>query len=286
MVLEFIYSTQRISRHPSIIFFEALILSVLAALLARFFFIPEHISFGILIFITIGFIPIFAKLFSYNSYLFNYSSNFFQRHKTIMLQLLYVFLGVFVAFTFIFFIVNTETREVMFSTQLSEIDKITHTRNTLTGQVSGTQIKKESNFSNAFNLIFSNNLGVVIRAGLLSLFYGAGAIYLIAWNASILATAIANDILVNLGGVVGVSGMLEGIGNALITLIGYIPHGLPEVLAYILISLAGAIFARALIKGLFFTEFRWVIIKDLILLVISAIALLLVGALIEASYFI
>lgn len=286
MVLEFIYSTQRISRHPSIIFFEALLLSVLAVLLARFFFLPEHLSFGIFIFITVGLIPIFTKLFSYNSYLFNYSSNFFQRHKTLMLQLLYVFLGVFVAFTFIFFIVNTETREEIFSTQLSEISKITDSRNSLTGQVSGTNVKNESAFSDAFNLIFSNNLGVVLRAGLLSLFYGAGAIYLIAWNASILATAIANDILINLGGVVGISGMLEGIGNALVTLIGYVPHGLPEVLAYILISLAGAIFARDLMKGLFFTEFRWIIIKDIILLVIAAIALLLVGALIEASYFI
>lgn len=203
-----------------------------------------------------------------------------------MLQLLYVFLGVFVAFTFIFFIVNTETREGIFVTQLSEIKNISATRDTITGQVSGTVVKSNSAFSSAFNLIFANNFGVVLRAGLLSLFYGAGAIYLIVWNASILATAIANDILINLGGVVGVGGMLEGIGNALITLIGYVPHGLPEVLAYIIISLAGAIFARGLSKGTFFTEFRWVVLKDIIWLVIAAVVLLLIGALIEASYFI
>lgn len=202
-----------------------------------------------------------------------------------MLQILYVSLGIFVAFTFIFFVVNQETREELFVTQFSEIRGVEEVRNSISGQLTRTEINSESNFIKVFNIVLNNNFGVVIRAAALSFFYGAGAIFLIVWNASILATVISNDIFINIGGVTSISSAMEGIGQALISIIGYIPHGLPEILAYIIISFAGAIFARDLMKGLFTTEFKGIIIKDLLLLTLIALILLVIGALIEASYF-
>jgi uncharacterized membrane protein SpoIIM required for sporulation len=190
-----------------------------------------------------------------------------------------------VAFTFVFFVVNQDTREELFATQFSEMEGIENTRNEIVGQVTGTKTKPENTFAYVFNLVFMNNLGVVLIAAILSFFYGAGAIYLIAFNASIIATVISNDILISMGGVAGFGSAIEGIGRALITIIGYIPHGLPEMLAYITISFAGAMLARDLMKGLFTTEFRGVIIKDLLLLTIASLFFLLIGALIEASYF-
>ena len=57
------------------------------------------------------------------------------------------------------------------------------------------------------------------------------------------------------------------------------------MLAYFIISFAGAVFARDLMKGLFLTEFKWKIIKDISLMAFLALVFLLIGALIEASYF-
>jgi len=285
MVLEFIYPPQKIYKVPSIIFFEAIFLTLVSAVFSVFVFPKEYVSIGILAFITIGCIPIFAKLYSFNSYLVNYSEGFLKRHRILILQILYLFLGIFVAFTFLFFVVGENTREILFATQFSEIKGVEAIRSSISGQATATAIKNESSFSKVFNIVFINNLGVVIRAATLSFFYGAGAIFLIAWNASILATVIAKDILLGMGGVIGVFGTIEGIGRTFINFIGYIPHGLPEMLAYFIISFAGALFARDLFKGLFTTEFKWKIIKDLVLLVIVAIILLIIGALIEASYF-
>ena len=199
MVMEFIYSPQKISKTPGIIFFEALFLALISVIFAIFVFPKAYVSIGILAFITIGSIPIFAKLYSYNSYLYNYSESFFERHKTLILQIIYLFLGIFVAFTFLFFIVGSETRETVFATQLSEIKGVEAIRNSISGQVTGTQLENQSNFGKVFNIVFKNNLGVVVRAAVLSFFYGAGAIFLIAWNASILATVIASDILLGMG---------------------------------------------------------------------------------------
>ncbi len=284
MVLEFIYSPQKILKRPSIIFFEAVFISLMSVVFSVYIFPKQYISIGILAFITIGLIPIFAKLFSYNSYLFNYSEGFFQRHKTLIFQIMYVFLGIFVAFIFLFFVVSSQTRDVIFATQFSEIKGVEEIRNSITGQVSATQIK-ENKFSMVFNIVFKNNLGVILRAAALSFFYGAGAIFLIAWNASILAVVIANNIFLGMGGPVGVLDALQGIGQSLVNLLGYVPHGLPEMLAYFIVSFAGAIFARDLMKGLFTTEFRLVVIKDLLWLIFIAMLLLVIGALIEASYF-
>lgn len=284
MALEFLFNPAKITKRPGIIFFEAIFLSLISVLFSFFVFPKNYISVGILAFITFGAVPVFAKLFSYSSYLFNYSESFFTRHKTLFLQITYFFLGIFITFVCLFFILKPATREVVFSTQLNEIEGVTNLRNSITGQAIQTQIKEESNFSKVFFIVLKNNFGVVLRAAVLSFFYGAGALFLIAWNASILATVIASDIVKTMT-VFSPAGILNGILQALLNLMAYIPHGFPEMLAYFVISFAGAVLARAAVKRLFLTEFRWKVIFDILFLVALTLVLLVIGALIEASYF-
>lgn len=286
MVMEFIFNPAKISKNPSIIFFEAIFLSLISVLFAVFVFPKPYVSIGVLAFITIGAIPVFAKLFSYSSYLFNYSEGFFTRHKTLFLEITYFFLGIFVAFVLLFFLLGPTTKETVFSMQISEVEGVTNLRNSITGQAAQTQIPKESRFDKVFFLVLNNNLGVIIRAAVLSFFYGAGALFLIAWNASILATVIASDIAASMGVVLSSPfGILKAIMQSFINFLGYIPHGFPEMLAYFVISFAGAMFARDLMKGLFTTEFRWKVLWDITFMIALSIFLLVLGALIEASYF-
>jgi|GEM_PF-971413 len=368
MIFGFLFSTSKLYNKPHLLFFEAIFLTVVSVLLSLFIFPNDILSFGILMFLTVGAIPIFTKLFSYNSYLSNYQKSFFKRHASLLTALGYFFLGVFVSYVVFFFIFslnyNLETysvddqinvttgtidfyleiseinerdvvvvlyqnnrairqgrfyrgqyidfrgydfnktfliteinekvtlsqgsglRENIFFVQLKERAGIDSVRTSLTGQIIGTH--KGTSFNDAFSLIFKNNFNVVVKALLMSFFYGAGALFLISWNASVLASVVALDIFVSMAPLVseGFKGFLIGVFHSLYLFIGYLPHGLPELLSYFLVSFAGALLARDLFKGLFATEFKWQIIKDLSLIFFFALLLLFIGALIEASYFI
>jgi hypothetical protein len=370
MLLSFIYSPSKLYHKPVLLFFEAIFLTVISFLLSLFIFPKDYLSFGILMFLTIGSIPIFTKLFSYNSYLSNYQKPFFKRHSSLLGALGYFFLGVFVTYVVFFFlfsinynletynihdkiVLETETntntffyelvetnnnslkvylyqnnqpikqgtfsvgeyisfkgyefnktylitdldneivlsignglRENIFFVQLKEQAGIATARSSLTGQIINTQ--KDSKFSQAFSLIFNNNFNVIIKATLMSFFYGAGALFLISWNASVLASVVASSIFVSMAPVIsqGIKGFFIGIFHSLYLFLGYLPHGLPELLAYFLVSFAGAMFIRDLLKGLFKTEFKYKILKDLLFIFLLAFILLFLGALIEASYFI
>lgn len=371
MVLGFLYNPSAVSHKPAYMFLEAFFLTLFSTICSYLIFPTQYISLGILVFITIGAIPIFTKLFSYSSYLSNYNKSFFKRHYSLIISLVYFFLGVLLSYIILFFVISStyslntyninenievtginnhnyklefkeitnekilinllennsiieskyfiisdyiefETykikksflitnlednkvtlsigdglRENIFYTQLTEIRGINEIKNSLSGKIIGNNLEK-GNYSKAFNIIFNNNLGVIIKAAVLSFFYGAGAIFLIAWNSSILASVISLDIFVSMAPVVskGFLGIIHGLFNSVYLFLGYIPHGVPELLAYFIISFAGAMFSRDLFKGMFTTEFKWKIVKDLLFMIALAIILLLIGALIEASYFI
>lgn len=117
--------------------------------------------------------------------------------------------------------------------------------------------------------IFSNNIYVLIFTLVLSLIFGAGAIFILAWNASVIATAIgifAKNQLANLH-----------LGFARYILF----HGLLEIAAYFIAALAGGILSTAFIKHDTKSEKFWTIVQDALNLIIIAIVILIIAALIE-----
>lgn len=285
-MLDFIFSAKKMLDRPYLIIFEAIYLVIISVFISLLLLPPQYVSIGILAFITVGSVPLFNKIFSYSSYLFNYNKSFLSRHKKLLIMLVCFFIGLFVAYSAFYFFSSENVRESIFLTQNEEIEGISYLRSSLTGEVSAIDASKQSSFSEVFSLILKNNIGVAFRALLLSLFYGAGALFLIAWNASILATVISSEIFssISISGY-GLLSPFIGLFNALFNLIGYIPHGFPEILAYFLISFAGAMIARDLNKGIFSTEYKFRVLLDFLLMVGLALLLLVLGALIEASYF-
>lgn len=285
-MLDFIFSAKKMLDRPYLMIFEAIYLVIISVFISLLLLPPQYVSIGVLTFITVGSIPLFNKIFSYSSYLFNYNKSFFTRHKKLLIILVYFFLGLFVAYSAFYFFSTEPIRETIFLTQNEEIEGISYLRSSLTGEVSALDSSNQAGFSKVFSLILKNNIGVAFRALLLSLFYGAGALFLIAWNASILATVISAEIFSSIAiSGYGLLSPIIGLFNALFNLIGYIPHGLPEILTYFLISFAGAMIARDLNKGIFSTEYKFRVLLDFLLMVGLALLLLVLGALIEASYF-
>lgn len=287
MVLELITNIQKIRHRASYIFLEAIILTIISIFFAYTLFPEKYVSTAIMGFITIGFVPIFNRLYSYSSYVYNYNKNFFQRHKRMMWLLFYFFMGVFVSFILVYFIAPSNVSNSILSSQFSEIHAISNLSNSLTGQISGSAVSG-NNFGKIFFLIFKNNITVMSGAILLSFIYGAGGLLLIAWNASILSAVIIKDILSSFASLPSHSFwfVLVGLYHSLLTFISYLPHGFFEILAYFLASVAGAMLARDLFKGLFSTSFKWKAAGDFLLMFLFAVLFLLIGALIEAYSFV
>jgi len=103
---------------------------------------------------------------------------------------------------------------------------------------------------------------------LFSLVFGAGAIFVLAWNASVIAAAI---------GIFSKFSIVEiplGVAR-------YMIHGFPEIAAYFITALAGGIFGVGVLKnGIGGPKFARVV-ENVVILLFIAIIILVIAAIIE-----
>ena len=101
-----------------------------------------------------------------------------------------------------------------------------------------------------------------------SIIFGAGGIFILAWNATVISAAVvifSNSSLIKLP----------------ISISRYLIHGIPEIAAYFIGTLAGGIIGISIIKKEYKTEKFWNILHDSLLMIIIAIVILVFAALIE-----
>ncbi len=116
--------------------------------------------------------------------------------------------------------------------------------------------------------IFSNNIYVLIFTLVFSLIFGAGAIFILAWNASVIAAAVG----------IFAKASLASLPCGLFR---YLIHGVPEIAAYFIAAMAGGIVSVAIIRHDTKTEKFWSVLQDSLNLIIVAVIILLLSALIE-----
>lgn len=117
-------------------------------------------------------------------------------------------------------------------------------------------------------MIFWNNFYVSIFTLVFSLVFGAGVIFILAWNASVIAAAIG----------IFTKSSLASLPYGLAR---YLIHGIPEIAAYFVIALAGGLISVAVIKHEAGTEKFWEVLRDSLSLIIAGIIILFIAALIE-----
>lgn len=117
-------------------------------------------------------------------------------------------------------------------------------------------------------LIVTNNIYVLIFTLIFSLIFGAGAIFVLAWNASVIAAAI------------GIFTKSE-LSSLPIALVRYMIHGIPEIASYFIVALAGGMVSIAVIKHETGTEKFWDVLQDSLNLIIIAVVVLFLAALVE-----
>lgn len=187
-----------------------------------------------------------------------------KRHASVIKYLMYLFLGFVVAYTALYLILPDSLVQLLFKTQ---IDTITAINSNITGNAYSS--------GSIFLQIFMNNFKVLLFCLFFSFFYGAGAIFILTWNASVIAAAAGAFIEST------VASGIHLVGAVPLALLRYGIHGVPEIVAYFIAGLAGGILSVAMMnKDLESEKFKKIIL-DIVDLSLIALVILLIGALLE-----
>ncbi|MDD2531296.1 MAG: hypothetical protein PHY04_02810 [Candidatus ainarchaeum sp.] len=286
MVLESVIGVKNIKSHPVFIFFLTLFICAGSIFFAELIF-PAHASVLSVAFITIGLVPLVYNILSEETgEEFNCKGSicatFFARHFNLIMIYVWIFLGIIVAFAFYYSFLPVTLRASLFEEQIKSFCIISGSSSCVNGvpfSIAGRSLAFGLNACSGLNstvescalFIFENNAGVLLFTILLSVLYGVGAIFIIAWNASILGVFFGETIIV--GDVVRWLSMIQSM------LIG---HGPPELMGYVFGALAGGVLSAMVAKREFFTHKSSIIIKDVLFLSLLAIFSVGYGAVTEA----
>ena len=186
-----------------------------------------------------------------------------RHHWKALRFLIFMFFGFIIAYSLWFVILPESMADSLFSTQLATIGAIN-------SHVSGNTF-----FSDVFSRIFLNNFKVLLFCFFFSFFFGAGAIFILTWNASVIGAAMGTF----------VRDKLHIFGSPLLaypfSLFRYMTHGVFEVLAYFVGGLAGGIISVAIINEHFKGEYTKRILKDSFQLMLLALIMLVIAGLVE-----
>ncbi len=269
MVLECILSPKCARKQPhkllavSFIFFSAGVLVYLA--------IPG-LNGTPLIFALLPFLPLVFRLLIWEekeeeASLRRHESGFFDYHHILLESYAYIFLGAIISSAFWYSILPSDVAQKAFGNEIDEISAIAYTVNQ-TGAATSNFIRPDF-----FSLLFGHNMQVLALMLLFSLLYGVGSLYLLLWNASVIGIFVAQGIAAN--------GLVAGLAG---TFLGLVPHGIFELSAYFVASIAGGIFSVAIMRRHLERPELKTVLLDSFLLVLVSIVLLLIGAFVESSY--
>lgn len=276
-MLEMILNPRRSERRPWELFFVGFFYAALSVLLVSWLFSKDPVLSkyaGILVvtFSVMFSIPFVYSTIKYEEYKdkeINDSFRLLKEHSRAISAFLWLFLGFIIAFSSFYIILGSTDN---YKAQIETYCSINSPDNydlcitqygvksiSTTGKVSG---------AGSFISIFSNNLYVLIFTVIFSIIFGAGGIFILAWNASVISAAM-------------VIFAKSELANLPLSLARYMIHGFPEIAAYFIGTLAGGIVGIAIIKKEFKNDKFWNIMYDSLLLILSAIVILLISAFIE-----
>ncbi|HLD59287.1 MAG TPA: stage II sporulation protein M [archaeon] len=287
MVLETLLSAKSAHRHPLLLMMHAMVLSSIAIWIAHLAF-PESASMLSIAFFTIALIPIMENLLKHEEKIEakhpGFAASFLTRHSNILQAYAWIFIGLIVSYAFWYTVLPVGMKGEIFSAQESAFQSISETKSSLTGMFNASAACGKDSLC-WFGVILSNNAMVLFLAIVLSLLFGAGAIFLIAWNASIIGVVIGKDVI-SLAANYTQFGFFNGIlafSNGMYNALGLLPHGIFEASAYFIAAIAGAIIGIAATKRHYYKHEMKTILQDAIILIIIALACLTIGAFIEAQ---
>ena len=275
MVVESLLFPLKAEKKPWEMFFIGFLYTTIGIFLSLWIFRNEA-SLIMVFMITIAALPIFyntIKLEESKDMLMDKEASILKEHNKAISFFMYMFIGITVACAVWYVLLPTPTINQLFDKQIGTIQAINN-------QVSGNVIHN----LNVLSKIFFNNFKVLAFSILFAFVYGAGAIFILAWNATVIGAAIGNFIRTNISNYTGSIGLLEA-GNYFhvvsLGLLKYSLHGIPEIAAYFYGGLAGGILSVALIRKHFKSEKFTIVMKDFSEMLLIAVGFLVAAAFLE-----
>ncbi|MBI4895159.1 MAG: stage II sporulation protein M [Candidatus Aenigmarchaeota archaeon] len=272
MVLEAILNPKKAEDKPWLVFFIAVILSFLAIYISWVLF-PSQASILSVAFVTIFFVPFFQRLFRFEEKKDELAvrkhmkhDSIFKRHQKALYVYGAFFIGVILVYSAVFTFIPS-MRDV-FSLQLEWF------KGSFTGQA-----VEAGNFAR----YFVNNTQVMLIFFILSIVFGAGAVFILSWNASVIAVylgIVVNKFIPALGvSTAYVYGFTIGAGSIIF-------HAIPEIGGYFFAGIAGGVLSIALLREKFMSKEFKEAGKDAMVWFVLAEVLIIIGALIESRFII
>jgi len=274
MVLESLLTPPRAERHPFAVFLMGAAYATLAIFLALWIF--EEQSSMVMVFLAVmATLPLMYHTLRFEEekdLVAPEGRSMLREHAPALTFFLTLFGGMAAAFTFWYIALPTGMASSLFQVQTQTI---TNLNQHVTGKITQTALLSK---------IFLNNIKVLIFCILFSFLYGAGAIFILTWNASVIGAAAGNFIRSHMAKFAGVTG-LNKVGAYFyvgsLSILRYAIHGIPEIFAYIVAGLAGGILSMAIIKHDFGTGKFERILLDVSDLVLLSVLILFIAAILE-----
>jgi len=275
-MIEMIIKPKRAQRRPWEMFFVGLFYASLSFLLVSLVFRKDFVlseGAGLLLVIftvicCLPFVYFIIKLEEGKDIEIDDSGKLIKEHWKALKALMWLFLGFVVALSFWNIILPEQAGE-NFNFQIKTfcaINSPSNYENCLSQNGIPSFTGSATNIT-TFLSIFSNNIYVIFTI-LFSLIFGAGAMFILVWNASVIASAIG----------IFAKGSLTSLPAGVLR---YMIHGVPEIMAYFVGALAGGIISVAIIRKDLRGEGLWKIMQDSLILVIIAVVILVVAGLME-----
>ncbi len=290
MVLESLTTPQRAERKPWDLFFIGIIYAAVGLFLAIWVF-KEEASIVMVLLTVVACVPLMyntLRLEEEKDTVIDTERTLLKEHSKALSFFMFLFVGFCIAFSLAYIFLPVTIVEAAFQTQINTIKNINtqisgETINS--GALAGSIIEGSAlGGATLFLQIFLNNFKVMLFCIFFSFFYGAGAIFILTWNASVISAAIGTFFRTHISDYASSLGFVKAAGYFHIyslSLIRYFIHGLPEILAYFIGGLAGGIISVAVIRHDFGTQTFRKIVRDAFDLFLLAIVVLLIAAGIE-----
>jgi len=261
MVFEQFLESEKFKQHAFFIFFLGFVYVFIGFFIANYFF-SSSVSVAMLFTCTLLLVPSVYVILNLEEKIESKEGvrHFYKNHKDIFKVFLFLFIGIFFAY-FILGYYNdfSKTFDYQINFLNSRGDIISQTIDNFKNS------EYSPSFDNFISLV-SSNLTVMVIAFLLSVFYGAGALFLITLNASTFAAFIYI--------------VIDKIGK-LSALFIFLIHLIPELAGFTLAAIAGSVISRALVSEKLGSKGFKNVLKDSLVLLLISFALISLAAFLE-----
>ncbi len=194
-------------------------------------------------------------------------------HKDAIYSFMFLFFGFIIAFSFWYMILhnpnllNAQIETYCNINSPGQVENCVSDYSFTAKVISGSTLDKRARFMS----IIGNNFGVMIFTLLFSLIFGAGAIFVLAWNASVISAAI------------GIFTQHQ-VSEIPLGILRYMIHGFPEIASYFITALAGGIFGVDILRNGFGNQKSLRVLANVVIMLFIALVILVIAGLIEVYF--